>query len=235
MTPKFIYFDIDNTLLNHSAAEESAQKEIYNTYPELQTVKQDEWLQAYKMMNHSLWLQYQKGKISREHLQFTRFAGTMKKLGITAGRSEEIGQHYMEQYRQHWTWVDGAEEAIEMLAGYFPVGFITNGFLETQQKKIEYMGLGRFSSRFIISEEIGVMKPHPKVFDAATERAGTVREQILYVGDSYSSDITGGRNAGWQTAWFTALIGEDEIAEGQTADFVFDRFPMLTNYLNGGA
>jgi putative hydrolase of the HAD superfamily len=74
------------------------------------------------------------------------------------------------------------------------------------------------------------MKPHPKVFDVATERAGVVRDSILYVGDSYSSDIVGGRNAGWTTAWFTALNGG--IEEGQTADFIFDDFDELLEKLD---
>ncbi|MDX1640409.1 MAG: HAD-IA family hydrolase, partial [Balneolaceae bacterium] len=92
------------------------------------------------------------------------------------------------------------------------------------------MGLDQYTDLFVITEEIGVMKPHQKVFDVATERAGVEREEILYVGDSYSSDIIGGRNAGWKTAWFTALVSE--IEDGQTADFQFDDFDDLLKVLN---
>jgi len=232
MSAKYIYFDIDNTLLNHSSAETAAQKEIYSMYPELQEVTEMEWLDGYRKMNLQLWRQYQRGEIGREYLQFTRFQGTMKKLGIATGRSEEIGANYMMKYREYWSWVDGAEDALKQIAERYPVGFITNGFLETQRKKVEFMNLSRFGENVIISEEIGAMKPDPKVFDLATEKAGTTRYHILYVGDSYSSDILGGKNAGWKTAWFTALNGR--IQNGQTADFIFNRFPMLTNFLNSG-
>lgn len=232
MNPKYIYFDIDNTLLNHSRAETDAQKEIYQTYNELQAVTEAEWLHGYREMNHQLWIQYQKGEIDREQLHHARFKGTMHKLGISSGRAEEIGSAYMMNYRKYWSWVDGAEYALEKVVEQYPVGFITNGFQETQRKKIEFMNLERFSKTFIISEEIGVMKPHPKVFELATEKAKTEAIHILYVGDSYSSDITGGRNAGWKTAWFTALNGS--IQDGQTADFIFDRFPLLTQFLKSG-
>lgn len=231
MTPKFVFFDLDNTLLNHDSAEAGAHNDLYESTPELQSVSLQDWLKTYKTINHHLWLQYQEGVIDRHDLQKSRFKDSMIQLGVSAERCKEIGEAYMQFYRNHWSWVDGAKEALVKVNQKYPIGIVTNGFLETQQKKIEKMELGQFTDLFIITEEIGVMKPHSKVFDVATERAGVDRDSILYVGDSYSSDIIGGRNAGWTTAWFTAFVSE--IEEGQTADFQFDKFPMLTNYLNG--
>jgi YjjG family noncanonical pyrimidine nucleotidase len=229
MKAEFVYFDIDNTLLDHTAAESGAQYEIYREYPELQKVRVDIWLSAYKRINHRLWVQYQNGEIGREHLQRTRFEGAMESLEIPAGRSVEIGTRYMQAYRKYWQWVDGAEEALTEISEKYPVGFITNGFRETQQKKIEKMNLNRFSNLFIISEDIGVMKPHHKVFDTAAKKAETDREKILYVGDSYSSDIVGARNAGWKTAWYTASLAR--VTNGETADILFDHFSGLVDYL----
>lgn len=231
MKPSYIYFDLDNTLLDHSKAESEAQRDTFTDFPEFEDTDIDSWLTAYKNENHELWLKYQEGKIDRYYLQSQRFYRPMKKLGLPTDRSEQIGKAYMQNYRKYWTWVDGAKEALEQVSEWFPVGIVTNGFLETQQKKIEVMSLDQYTENVLITEEVGVMKPHPKVFDVATERSGAERNQILYVGDSYSSDIIGGRDAGWNTAWFTAFM--NDIKEGQTADFMFDRFPMLTDYLNG--
>lgn len=231
MKPEFIYFDLDNTLLDHTSAEKEAQTAIYHTYPELQTVPLDEWLQAYKMLNHRLWIQYQKGEIDRHLLQKTRFKGSMDQLGIDSSRSEEIGANYMMQYRNYWDWLDGARDALVSIRKQYPVGIITNGFSETQQKKIEFMGLKDFCDIFIISEEVGVMKPHQKVFDIATEKAGVDRSEILYVGDSYSSDIVGGRQAGWKTAWYTAFSNPADQNGKAEADFSFEEFPDLVTYL----
>lgn len=229
MKPQFVFFDLDNTLLDHNSAEAAAHQELYDSTPELQDRPLEDWLSTYKSINHQLWLNYQEGKIDRHELQQSRFRDSMKHLEIPFDRSDEIGAAYMQFYRNHWEWVDGAKEALEKVSESYPIGIVTNGFLETQQKKIEKMGLGRHTDLFIITEEIGVMKPHPRVFDVATERAGVDRKSILYVGDSYLSDIVGGRNAGWNTAWFTALVSE--IEEGQTADFQFDDFDDLLKEL----
>ncbi len=230
MNTKFVYFDLDNTLLDHTSAEEDAHREIWQTYDEFQNVNLSDWLSAYKEINHQLWIQYQRGEVDRYQLHRSRFSDSMLQLGLSNERSEEIGSTYMQIYRKYWKWVDGAEAALTSVSEKYPVGFITNGFKETQQKKIDFLDLRRFGDQFIISEDLGVMKPHPRVFDVATERSTFDRNQIIYVGDSYTSDIIGGKNAGWKTAWFTALT--EDYCECKTADLCFEKFPVLVDYLN---
>lgn len=57
----------------------------------------------------------------------------------------------------------------------------------------------------MISEEVGVPKPDPRIFDYALEQAGNPdRERVLMVGDTAESDIRGGMNAGLSTVWLNA-------------------------------
>ncbi len=76
----------------------------------------------------------------------------------------------------------------------------------------------------VISEEVGVMKPHPAIFTHAAEQAGFEPGAILYVGDSLTSDVEGGHGAGWQVAWYGG-----EPARADT--FVFDDWTTLTDTL----
>lgn len=230
MKPSFVFFDLDNTLLDHSSAEAAAQKKTYETFQELQHVSLGEWLEKYRVINHGLWEQYQRNEIDRHDLQKARFADTMKALSLNNDKSEEIGLAYMGFYRSHWKWVDGAKNTLGQISKKFSTGIITNGFKETQELKFEQLGLGAYCSAFLISEDVGWMKPHPAVFNKATELAGVAREEILYVGDSYTSDIIGGKNAGWKTAWYTGMLPEkEEISE---ADFQFDNFEDLLSYID---
>jgi HAD superfamily hydrolase (TIGR01549 family) len=234
MKPSFIYFDLDNTLLDHTSAEAEAQKKTYQSYPELQEVPLDEWLASYKVINHMLWERYQRDEIGRVDLQRARFRDSMAQLRLDAGRSEEIGEFYMESYRNYWSWIDGAKEALSEISSSFRTGIITNGFKETQQLKFDKLHLQNYCNPLLITEEIGKMKPHPIVFDVATEKAGVERADILYVGDSYSSDIVGGKNAGWSTAWYTALTDKTSAANGENPvqpDFEFEQFDDLLRFL----
>ncbi len=232
MKPAFIYFDLDNTLLDHTSAESAAQKKTYSSFPELQEATFEEWMKTYKSVNHNLWSRYQNEEITRYELQEARFADSMKELNLDVSKSAEIGEAYMELYRNYWEWVEGAKDALTTVSSSFKTGIITNGFKETQELKIEKLNLKTICSTCLISEDVGKMKPHPVVFDRATELAGVERSDILYVGDSYSSDIVGGKNAGWKTAWFTALIDRDLYDDSDvSADFEFQKFDQLLDFL----
>lgn len=229
MPLRTVYFDLDNTLLDHNKAESRSHRAVYDAFPELQKVPLDEWLETYQEINHNLWVKYQDNEIDRHELHFSRFHDTMVEMNLQTENSREIGETYMQKYREYWDWVDQAEETIELTSKQYDVGIITNGFKETQLMKFEKLSMGRFTDRMVISEELGVLKPDPKVFDHATELAGVPREEILYVGDSYSSDIVGGLNAGWKTAWYTN--GDEEAETELTPHLTFSDFNDLRAYL----
>lgn len=229
MPLRYIYFDLDNTLLDHNTAESKSHRSIYETYPELQSVPISDWLATYQLVNHNLWVQYQDGEIDRHQLQISRFHNSMKELGLSTENSREIGITYMKMYREFWDWIDDAQETLEAASKQFEVGIITNGFKETQHLKFEKLSMHKYTNQMVISEELGVLKPHPKVFDHATKLAGVPREEILYVGDSYSSDIVGGVNAGWKTAWYTGSASEEETEI--TPDLTFHQFEDLRTFL----
>lgn len=229
MHPKFIYFDLDNTLLDHSFAEAKAHEATYRQFPELQAVTLAEWLSMYRRVNGKLWKLYQDGKIERFQVQHARFFETMHNLELPAEKSVQVGENYMRHYRNYWNWIDGAEAAFTRITEKYETGIITNGFKETQLKKFQHLQIWQYTDHFIISEEIGKMKPHPAVFEHAEKLAGVPAEQILYIGDSYGSDIIGGNNAGWKTAWY--LFGDAVAENGHQADFVFNNFSELEHYL----
>ncbi|MCC5914492.1 MAG: HAD family hydrolase, partial [Balneolaceae bacterium] len=79
--PAYIYFDLDNTLLNHSSAESAAQKEIFESFQELQDAPYTKWIETYRTVNHHLWELYQKGEVDRHQLQRRRFFDSMDRLG----------------------------------------------------------------------------------------------------------------------------------------------------------
>ena len=88
------------------------------------------------------------------------------------------------------------------LKGHAKLGIITNGFTELQQIRLEATGLDHYFDVLVISEEVGVAKPHPDIFDHALELMGNPpREHVLMVGDNPDSDIVGGINAGLDTCW----------------------------------
>ncbi|MTI89131.1 MAG: HAD-IA family hydrolase [Balneolaceae bacterium] len=227
-TPQFIYFDLDDTLLNHKKAEQAGLRDVHQHFEMFNGISEEKLVDTYHHINKGLWEEYGRGEIDRHILHRRRFEETFRELGVDESKYEEAGITYMNYYRNHWEWIEGAKAAYEKIAEAYPVGIITNGFAETQRLKITQFELERTASHIVISEDLGVMKPHPQIFDHSTELAGVSRGSILYVGDSLTSDVKGGTKAGWQVAWYT--LGPIEQGR-QLADLVFDDFEELQRVL----
>lgn len=226
---KFIYFDLDDTLLDHKTAEVAALGDVYQQFDLFADTSAGRLAEVYGITNSRQWRLYSRGEVTRKQLQRNRFEHTLQQLGLDAGRYEEIGTFYMQCYRNHWQWIDGAQEAYQKVVEKYPVGILTNGFAETQRKKFEKFNLYDSANQTVISEDVGALKPDPKVFERATELAQVEPEEILYVGDSFTSDIEGGSKYGWNTAWFTS---NGDLQKHHKADLVFDEFKELIKFLD---
>lgn len=228
--PGFVYFDLDDTLLDHRAAERAALRDLAC---EVLALEEDSPLigriqQVYHTRNRELWADYAAGRISKGDLRKRRFQPIAKSFGD--GRSwKELDTFYMARYADHWRPVDGALEVFEAVSRRYPVGIITNGFADTQRSKLErFPAIRGASGALIISEEVGHLKPDPRLFAVAEERAEVPGELILYVGDSLHSDVRGALDAGWRAAWYTREEAPDGLSGGV---FVFGSWPDLAKYL----
>jgi putative hydrolase of the HAD superfamily len=198
-----LFFDIDDTLVDHRSAEEAAQRETFERFrPLLSGLAFDEWLGTYRAKNRPLWDAYGRGEITRQVLQHRRFRDPLEALGRDPSRSDEVGDFYLSRYREHWTLNEGAEEALEAASRAGFVGLLSNGFVEQQRGKVARFRLDRWARAVILSEEVGAMKPDRRIFEAAEGAAratGAGRGgRRVYVGDSYPHDVLGARAAGWE-------------------------------------
>jgi YjjG family noncanonical pyrimidine nucleotidase len=233
MPVSFVYFDIDDTLLDHSHAEREALGDLRERYLEVfGTLSIDELQERYHAINSPLWRRYADGEIEKETLQRERFERLLADVGAGHADAAQVRSRYMERYAAHWRFVPGARDAFEEVAARYPVGVLTNGFLEVQERKLErFPVLRERSEAVVVSEETGALKPHPDVFAHATEQAGVSAEDVLYVGDSYRSDVEGGRRAGWRVAWFVRNGQEAPDDQRPDAGFAFRDWDALTQRL----
>lgn len=239
MNLKFIYFDLDDTLLDHKSAQEAALKDVYLHYPlfKEQNVDYNQFKQVYGKVNKQLWLRYAQNEIERPYLQFHRFYDTLTglKLGLSDQRLEnltrQMGEYYLGRYQYKWRWNPGAESVYNKICGEYRVGIMTNGFAETQYKKFEKFGFDRTSEQMVVAEEVGVMKPQPAIFDYALKLTGLSTKEVLFVGDSYHDDIQGANRQGWPTAWYNPDNKPPEDSKS-LADFEFLKFEELEEWLS---
>ncbi len=220
---RFIYFDLDDTLLDHGRAERLALADLIEE-DHFGTASFETVTKAYHEINVDVWRRYAAGDLTKEEAQRDRFARLLQGLGHD-GDPDALGARYLERYARHWSFIDGAQAAFHTLADLFPVGILTNGFAEVQHAKLNrFPDLRERAEAIVISEEVGVLKPHPALFAHAAEAAAAPPDAILYVGDSFTSDVQGGLAAGWNVAWYTENHAEPGV-------FAFHDWAELVSYL----
>lgn len=199
----FVYFDLDDTLLDHRRAQDRALADLHGLIPSLSALPLEEVRATYARVNGRVWREYAAGNRDKEGTRSGRFELLFEALGL-AEDPMAAADEYLTAYGRHWTLKEGALEALRHIGSILPTGVLTNGFAEAQRAKLaRFPEMTSVFASIVISEEEGVLKPHPKLFQVAAERAGAEPARIAYVGDSLTSDVEGGLRAGWQVIWFT--------------------------------
>jgi HAD superfamily hydrolase (TIGR01549 family) len=203
---QLLFFDLDDTLLDHAHAEQAAQHETFEAHGSVfNGVPFESWLARYRLVNGQLWGAYGRNELVRHDLHHQRFAKPLAHFELDPAHAGALGTHYMSAYRRHWRLNPGAEEILEDAAKLGVVGIVSNGFAETQRAKVERFRLDRWVRHVVLSEDVGVMKPAREIFDAAVRLTGVSEGRKIYVGDSFESDVVGAKGAGWLPILYNPL------------------------------
>lgn len=198
---KVILWDIDGTLLSFKKAEKSA---IKNCFSELSMGPcSDEMVTRYSEINDGYWRRLERGEITRQQVLLGRFRDFFEVYGLDKRLAEDFNALYQRSLGDYIFFNDGALETVQKLKGQAAQYAVTNGTKIAQERKLEKSGLNTLLDGVFISEDVGVEKPMIGFFQAVFEQIGTYeKNEILIVGDSLTSDMQGGVNAGIKTCWY---------------------------------
>lgn len=155
--------------------------------------------QQYQKLNKALWLEYQAHTISADTVKRERFKPWAEKLKIDG---LELNSAFLQAMSEVCKPFAGVVTLLDELQHHAKLGIITNGFTELQAVRLEYNGLSEHFELVVVSEQVGVAKPHIDIFKHALELMGNpAPEKVLMIGDNLNSDIIGGINAGIDTCW----------------------------------
>lgn len=202
VSPTFttLLFDCDGTLLDFDKAEYHS---ICAVMAELGLTPTPGRAQLYHDINAEYWKIFEQGQISREELLWRRFTTFFEKLGKTVD-GPEVAAMYRKHLDEGADLMEGALEICSCLSGRYDLYMVTNGIAATQHKRLKLSGLDHFfpAPKVFISEDAGSQKPQKEFFDYCCERIPEKdRSRMLVIGDSLTSDIQGGINAGIPTCW----------------------------------
>jgi putative hydrolase of the HAD superfamily len=195
-----IMFDADETLFDFKKSEKVA---IQNTMLEFDIDYDETYhLEVYKHINDVIWKELEEGLITQEKLKIERFKRLLATLNLSLDETK-FAQAYMRHLSNASFLYADSVQLIESLQKEYRLVIITNGLKDVQNKRVKKSIIGKYFEDIIISEEVNVSKPNPKIFELALKNMNhTDKSKVLMVGDSLTSDIRGGINFGIDTCWF---------------------------------
>jgi len=194
-----LLFDADDTLFDFGKAMRTS---LQKSMEALGLPFRAEYCTVYETLNGALWRQLEQGMLTKEELKKRRMAEFFAKIGVTAdaGRMQEL---YQQQLNGSAFLLPEAREVLAALSAEKSCYIVTNGFAETQRGRLKLAGIEGFFKGLFISEEIGAQKPSKEFFDAVFSVLGeAMRERAVIIGDSLTSDMLGGNQAGIATCWY---------------------------------
>ncbi|MBP1758524.1 MAG: 5-nucleotidase YjjG [Firmicutes bacterium] len=195
----YVLLDADNTLFDFDYSEKKALGATltHYGYPMSQ-----EHHQAYHQANKALWKSFERGEITQEEILARRFGGFMELVGGDYDPAA-MNEHFMDQLIAHGRLLPGAEDFCRSLHGRCNLVIVTNGVARVQRGRLERSPIRELFAGVFISTELGCQKPSKAYFDEVCRALPLPdRKRAIVVGDSLTSDILGGHNAGIDTIWY---------------------------------
>ena len=195
-----LIFDADETLFDYLKGEAYA---LEQTLTEAGIPYRTPYhLDLYSEINGGLWREFECGKIDRERLRTERFKRLFSVIGANNEDIQRVGERYLEHLGRAGYLYPEASRLLDSLRGKYTLSLLTNGFSQVQRSRIDMTDTSKYFATVVISEETGYQKPQREIFEVLLRNIDhNERDDVLMIGDSYSSDIVGGFNAEIDTCW----------------------------------
>lgn len=225
---KTILWDVDGTLLDFDAAERAAIRTLFDAFGLGECT--DAMLSCYHEINIGFWQKLERNELTRSQVLVGRFEQFFNEYGINTAIAPEFNQRYQLTLGETIVYHNDSLDIVKGLKGKVRQYVVSNGTIAAQTKKLDRSKLGEQMDGIFLSEELGVDKPDiaffNKVFSAIhADDLST----IMIVGDSLTSDILGGMNAGIRTCWYNPE--GKPLPDTYKVDYIISDLHELTDLL----
>lgn len=194
-----VLFDLDDTLFDFHKAEKIA---LTKTLVHFGIDPTEETLALYSTINAAHWKRLELGEISREEVKVGRYRELFETIGVECDPVKATAYYESMLAIGHY-FMPGAPELLEELYRKYRLYIVSNGTAKVQEGRIGSSGIAKYIDGIFISQILGANKPDKQFFDICfAEIPDFSLSETVIIGDSLSSDIKGGINAGITTVWF---------------------------------
>ncbi|MDY8134441.1 YjjG family noncanonical pyrimidine nucleotidase [Aquimarina sp. 2201CG5-10] len=225
-TVKHIFFDLDHTLWDFDKNSALAFELMFEKFDI--PLEIDEFLEVYQPINMKYWKLYREEQVSKIQLRRGRLfdAFAIFDLKYSTNTIDQLSEDYISFLPLNNNLIEGAVDLLDYLQPNYQLHIITNGFREVQNNKLSKSGIGHYFKTITNSEDVGVKKPNPIIFEHAIEISGAEINNSIMIGDNYEADIMGAESLGIKTICFNYHNDEIPVENIQVL-----KLKQIKNYL----
>ena len=196
-----ILWDVDGTLLDFGAAERAAIRAMFQEFGLGECT--DEMLSRYSAINTSFWERLERNEITKAQVLTGRFEQFFSEYGIDTGIISAFNAEYQHKLGDTIVYRDDSYNVVTALKERVRQYVVSNGTIIAQTKKLRLSKFGELMDGVFLSEQLGIEKPNVAFFEKVfSDLQPEDLSKVMIVGDSLTSDIRGGMNAGIKTCWY---------------------------------
>jgi len=163
----------------------------------------EQFILKYREVNNRMWDAYRNGEIDKATLRGDRYLHTLRHFGVENRElADSVGEFYIRESPRKKQLFPHVHESLDYLAGRYRLHIITNGFEEVQHIKLDNSNLRKYFFEVVTSDEAGVKKPDPGIFNFALDKASAHHRDSLMIGDDFKVDLEGARKVGMDQVYF---------------------------------
>ena len=199
---KAVIFDIDNTLYSYEHSHEYGMRSLAAYCNRVFGVSAEETEECYKRANKIMM-----GRIGSEtaaiHNRLMRMQCML-----------ELYDRYWNASIEHSLISPGITRFMQKLKELgIRIGIGTDMTAHIQYRRLEFLNLSPYIDFIVTSEEAGVEKPTPHLFELCVEKAGVPAGECAFIGDNLTKDVKGAWDNGLKGIWYTKWIEQQEEIE----------------------
>ncbi len=197
-----VIFDLDDTITDFMSAADTAFISAFADIAEEHEVDVDDLHARYMELFEEFYTLHLEGHVNLEEFRVYRFSRAFELVGLPVDDSFlDMTVDFQYYYDHELETFPGACEVLRELDEFYPLGLITNGPTDAQWRKINKFHLSEIFEVILVSGQLGIAKPDPRIFDVALEGLRVAPEEAIMVGNSLEHDHLGAMNAGVRFVW----------------------------------
>ena len=202
---KAVLIDIDDTLLDFRKSANTAIRLCFEKYGLLFT---PHVIDTFHRINDELWRKIERKEITKQEMYGLRWTSVFEALGIDCD-GNEMEPFFRSTLSGIAEPVDNAYELLEYLYKKYPLYAASNSSFEHQRKRMTQSDMLKYFQKMFVSETVGALKPAKEFFDFCFNEMGNpTPNEVVIIGDSLTSDISGGVSYGLKTIWYNPVNKE---------------------------